>query len=219
MPARGSRLQPEDVAVSGFILVVDDDAEARRLVVEALERTGYPLREASSGNEAFLVAQAERPTLVVLEVQLPDVTGYEVCRELRDLYGDELAILFVSSTRTEAPDRVAGLLIGADDYVTKPFDRDELLARGRRLLVRAARAPQPTNSRFARLTPREREILLLLADGMGQADIAQRLAISPKTVGTHIQRTLEKLDVRNRAQAVALAHREGLLAENGLADL
>ena len=67
---------------------------------------------------------------MILDVDLPRISGYEVCRELRDAFGEAVAIMFVSGTRAEAYDRVGGLLIGADDYVVKPFDPDELLVEG-----------------------------------------------------------------------------------------
>jgi two-component system, NarL family, nitrate/nitrite response regulator NarL len=136
-----------------------------------------------------------------------------VCRELRDEYGDVLPIIFVTGERTEPGDRVAGLLLGADDYVVKPFDSDELLARVRRSIVRSQldgrRRVDHVRAVFG-LTDRERDIVMRLADGMGQKAIAAELVISPKTVATHIQRILAKLGVHSRAEAVAVAHREGL---------
>jgi DNA-binding NarL/FixJ family response regulator len=195
------------------VLVVDDDPGSRALIVSLLERIGCEPHEAAAGDEALEVAEAVRPALVLLDIDLPRITGYEVCRLLRDRFGDELSIIFVSGMRVEALDRVAGLLIGADDYIVKPFDPDELVNRVRVLLRRHPR-PRPlvtsTRSPIADLTVREREVLLLLADGKGQTDIARELYISPKTVATHIQRTLAKLGVHSRAQAVALVHRNGL---------
>ena len=153
------------------------------------------------------------PSLVLLDVQLPRVSGYEVCRELRDEYGDALPIVFVSGERTESLDRVAGLMIGADDYITKPFVPDELLARVRRLLARpAARRPSALRrSDTYGLTARERQVLSLLAEGATQATIADGLFISSSTVGTHIQRILTKLGVHTRGEAIALAYRAGLV--------
>ena len=112
--------------------------------------------------------------------------------------------------------RTAGLLLGADDYVAKPFDDGELLARMRRSLGRAERgAPnckgRKTPEGGTPLSPREFEILGLLSEGLRQADIAERLVLSPKTVGTHIQHILFKLGVHSRAQAVAEAYRQGLV--------
>ena len=164
--------------------------------------------EAATGNDALAHARAERPSLVVLDVHLPDISGYEVCRELRDEFGDLLPIIFVSGERTESYDRVGGLLLGADDYVVKPFASDELLARVRRLLARSAQ--NDVVRRSYDLTPRELEITELLAAGHSQAAIAERLVLSEKTVATHIQHILPKLGVHSRAEAVAFAHREGL---------
>jgi two-component system nitrate/nitrite response regulator NarL len=142
------------------------------------------------------------------------VSGYEVCRELRDGFGDKISIIFVSGDRTEAYDRAAGLLLGADDYILKPFDDGEMLARIRSCLRHSDSASsalgEASTLAIASLTAREREVLRLLARGLTQIDIAGKLVISPKTVGTHIQRILGKLGVHSRAQAVVLAHEQGL---------
>jgi two-component system, NarL family, nitrate/nitrite response regulator NarL len=196
----------------GTILIVDDDANHRAFVSTMLERVGYRTREAGSGEEALNSVRSERPSCVLLDVLLPGVTGYAVCRELRDEYGEALPIIFVTGERTEPGDRVAGLLLGADDYVVKPFDSDELLARVRRSIVRSDLASGRGDQlrKVFDLTNRERDIVMRLADGMGQKAIAAELVISPKTVATHIQRILAKLGVHSRAEAVAVAHREGL---------
>jgi CheY-like chemotaxis protein len=104
------------------ILVVDGDAECRAVVTRLLQRVGYRTLEAQTGEEALVTLNGERPALVLLEVALPGLSGYEVCRELRAAFGEELPIIFLSGTRTERLDQIAGLLIGADDYVVKPFD-------------------------------------------------------------------------------------------------
>jgi DNA-binding NarL/FixJ family response regulator len=195
-----------------LILVVDDDAGFRALTCSILERAGYETIEAETGEMALELAAGELPGLVVLDVNLPGMSGYMVCNELRQSAGRRLPIIFVSGERTEAFDRVAGILIGADDYLAKPFDPDELVARVGRMLERASfyRVDPPSNG-DAGLTPREREVLGLLADGLTQTEIAEGLCLSPKTVGTHIQRIMGKLGVKNRTQAVALAVRGGIL--------
>jgi DNA-binding NarL/FixJ family response regulator len=135
------------------------------------------------------------------------VSGYEVCRELKDEFGETLPIVFVSGTRTEPGDRVAGLLVGGDDYLVKPFDPNELLARVRRLLPPRLARGETTR----KLTRRELDVLSLLVEGLSQPEIANRLFISPKTVGKHIEHILSKLGVHNRAQAVARAVRDELI--------
>jgi two-component system, NarL family, nitrate/nitrite response regulator NarL len=198
----------------GPILIVDDDAVFREFVGTLLGRIGHLTEEAANGEDALAQALAERPSLVLLDVDVPGASGYEVCRELRDAYGPALPIVFVSGTRVDRLDLVGGLLVGADDYLVKPVDPDELLARVRGHLARSGVPAQAPNGEAPNLTPREREILVLLAAGRDQRAIASELVISSKTVGTHIQRILGKLGVGSRAQAVAYAHRHGLAGES-----
>jgi DNA-binding NarL/FixJ family response regulator len=190
------------------ILIVDDDEVFGEAMTGILERSGYTPIAVSRGEEGLHIARSRQLRLVILDICLPDLSGYEVCRQLKDRFGDGLPVLFVSGVRTESFDRVAGLLIGADDYLGKPFAADELLARVRRL-IRQTTSLAP--SLATRLTPRELEVLRLLANGMGQEEIARQLFISRKTVATHIEHVLQKLGVRTRAQAVALAYREDLV--------
>ena len=195
-----------------LILVADSDRSCRKLITNLLRRIGFETAEAATGPEALEHVARLHPALVLLEVNLVEVNGYEVCRELRDEYGDDIAVIFISGERTTSADRVAGLLVGADDYIVKPFDEDEFLARIRSSLRRSVslNADEDAESAWTSLTTREREVLRLLARGLNQQDIAGKLFISPKTVGTHIQRVLAKLGVHSRAQAVALAHTTGL---------
>ena len=188
------------------VLVVDADPGSRAALVSALHRAGHPTQEADTGEEALAAVERDRPALVIMETHLPGASGYEICCELRELYGEAPAIIFISARRTEDTDRVAGLLIGADEYLPKPISVDHLLARVRRLMAHAGR---PSAARGSPLTPREHEVLDLLAEGLPAAEIATRLVITPKTVAKHIERILGKLGVHSRAQAVALALRSG----------
>jgi DNA-binding NarL/FixJ family response regulator len=190
----------------GGILVVDDDADFRALVVSALAQAGFDPDEAANGSDALECATRKRPSLVVLDVRLPDLSGYEVCRELRDRLGASVPVMFVSGERIESFDRVAGLLVGGDDYLVKPFELDELVARARRLVERPRGSKQASS-----LTGREHEVLILLADGFTPAQVADDLTISQSTVGTHIEHIYEKLGARTRAHAVGIAFRSGLL--------
>ena len=195
---------------AGTVVVADPDAGTRREIAGALARAGYRTIEVESAVEALTVVRHEEEIdLVLLELEFPDMTGYEVCRELRDDYGEALPIIFLSGTRTEPLDRVAGLLLGADDFIVKPFDRAELIARVRRFTSRGEliRLSAANDNRVERrpLTDREQEILVRLAHGTAQKEIADELEISPKTVGTHIQNLLRKLDAHSRAELVARA--------------
>jgi DNA-binding NarL/FixJ family response regulator len=190
------------------ILVVDDENEIRDLIAQILSNAGYLVREARSGEQAIEAVRHEQPLLVILDVRLPGISGYEVCGWLRSRFRDSLPIMFLSGERVEAFDRAAGLMLGADDYLLKPFSSEELVARVRGLLRRTLPTPRSLETK---LTVRELEVLRLLAGGLGQKEISGRLAISTKTVGTHIEHILMKLGVQSRTQAVALAYRERLI--------
>jgi DNA-binding NarL/FixJ family response regulator len=199
----------------GTAIVVDDDAHTRETVSGLLERLGFEARAEESGTAALAASRDATPELVVLDVKLRDMSGYEVLRALREHHGEDLPVMFLSGERTEPFDRVAGLLLGADDYMIKPFDPDELMARARALVRRRKRSGSNgahQNGDTTALTAREREVLTLLAQGLEQDAMAEQLVISPKTVATHIQRILTKLGVHSRAQAVSEAYRLGLVA-------
>jgi DNA-binding NarL/FixJ family response regulator len=191
-----------DVGV-GKVLVAEPEECSRTVMLRILEEAGHEPIGVDSGEEAIETARHHRPSLAILEICLPGICGYDVCRRLKDRYGESVSVIFVSATRTESFDRVAGILLGADDYLCKPFAEDELLARIGRLIRR------PTAR--ANLTPRERDVLSLLVQGLTQREIADCLVISGKTVGTHTEHIFSKLGVRNRLQAAALAHRYRLV--------
>jgi len=195
---------------TGTVLVVDGDRAARAQAGGALERAGYRVCGFGNGADALAAAAAEAPALVLLELQLPDVTGYELCRQFRESHGDGLPVFLMSGERTQSIDRVAGLLIGADDFIIKPFELDELVARVRRFVERRTRQRNSAPAAVADVTPRELEVLTLLAEGNDQNQIALELGISPKTVATHIQHLLAKFGAHSRAQLVAHAYKYGL---------
>lgn len=205
---------PSAAHTAQLILLVEDDAAFREAVRVVLESAGFTVAETGSGEEALRVAAELEPSLVLLDVNLPGFSGYEICRMLREEHGQRMGIIFLSGSKTESIDRATGLGFGADDYVLKPFEPDELVARVRAVLRRAEPASlgPAVDSRDAfHLTPRELEILGLLAQGLTQDQIAEQLVIAPKTVATHIERILSKLGVQSRAQAVAVAFREALV--------
>ncbi len=197
------------IAHLGTVLIVDDHSSFRELLTAQLEGAGIKTIEAGDGEEAL--ERARDADVVLLDVNLPDMSGYTVCRELRAEYGERLPIVFLSGYRTESMDRAAGLLIGGDDYLVKPPDLDELLARVRRLIERSQERNDNASAGFG-LTRRELEVLQLLGSGKRAPEIASELGISPKTVSSHLQSIFRKLDVNSRAQAVARAYEHGLVA-------
>ena len=119
------------------VLVVDDELNIRELVQVALKFHGCSVTTAGSGREALRQAEATRPDLIVLDVMMPDMDGFEVCRRLRAA-GNDVPVIFLTARDTSS-DTVTGLAIGGDDYVTKPFSVEALVARVRAVLRRASR--------------------------------------------------------------------------------
>jgi len=123
------------------VLVVDDEPNIRELVQVALNFHGCAVATGASGEDALQLADAYHPDLIVLDVLLPDIDGFEVCRRLR-AHGDDVPVIFLTARDTTS-DTVAGLTIGGDDYITKPFSVEALVARVRAVLRRTARHRDP----------------------------------------------------------------------------
>jgi DNA-binding NarL/FixJ family response regulator len=193
------------------VLIADADQAQRETLAGLLTKAGFRVLQAEAGDQALALARSGTPEAVILEVPLATLSGYEVCHALRGEFG-ELPIIFLSGARTESYDRVAGLLLGADDYLVKPYVEGELIARLTNL-IRRSRTRALGDTR--RLTKRELEVLDLLGEGLRHEDVARRLFISPKTVATHVEHILRKLGVRSRAEAIAVAYREEILQPHG----
>jgi DNA-binding response OmpR family regulator len=123
------------------VLVVDDETNLVELVESYLRREGYEVLSAFDGLVALELARSARPDLVVLDLMLPNLDGIEVCRQLRQ-FSDAYVIMLTA--KTEEVDKIVGLSIGADDYLTKPFSPRELIARVKALLRRPRSGPAPT---------------------------------------------------------------------------
>ena len=120
------------------VLVVDDEPRLLRLVHVELTSSGFDVRTATNGKQAVTAVAEREPDLVILDIMLPDTDGFEVCRQIREF--SEVPIVMLTAKGEDA-DKVKGLNMGADDYLTKPFNTDELLARVRAVL-RRSRAPE-----------------------------------------------------------------------------
>src|ERR1041384_7996257 len=152
------------------VLVVDGDKDWRGRTSAALERAGYATRQVGTGAAALEALREKGIALVLLEVALPDMTGYEICRQIREELGEGLPVFFLSGIRTEPLDRVAGLLLGADDFIVKPYSEAELVARVRRFISRATMQAEAVSTSGPRVTQRESEVLRLLLAGRRQKE-------------------------------------------------
>jgi DNA-binding NarL/FixJ family response regulator len=198
------------------VLVADDHQlmrEGTAALIGADERIEV-VGLARDGGEAVALAERRRPDIVLLDLNMPGVGGLEACARLRENDGPEVLMLTVSD---EEPDLFAALRVGAAGYLTKDMPPAELIeavlavARGEpriapamasRMLVELDR-PDPLEE----LSARERDVLGLIAEGLRNREIAERLVISETTVKTHVRHVLEKLRFRNRAEAAAFAAR------------
>lgn len=214
----------DNSAVQERILVVDDEPDIVALVAYHLARAGYGVSTASSGPEALAKATTELPALVVLDLMLPGMSGFEVLERLRAEPSTAQIAVLTLTARREEPDRVRGLTLGADDYLTKPFSPQELTLRVGAILRRLRAPPSsPTDTvkigpvRIDRaahevrvdgdivdLTPTEYKLLLTLAERKGRV-LARTLLletvweaapdIQTRTVDMHVQRLRAKLGI------------------------
>ena len=198
---------------TGFsLLVIDDDAIVRAWVRAALSGSEFRVAgEADHAAEAIELVERRRPDLLLVDQLLPDWTGTELVRELRRRGFEAPALLMTASPR-EGLNEVAQSA-GIQGTVLKSSEPDALLGALRRVAGGrdAPHAAHPRSARHITLSPREREILQLVAEGETNAEIAERLGIGHETVKTMLYRGFEKLGVRRRSEAVAEAQRLGLL--------
>ena len=205
--------------MDALILLVDDEPKILKLSRDYLERDGFRVIAASSGSEALTLARRERPDLIVLDLMLPGVDGWEVCRTLRREMDTPIIML---TARAEENDQLVGLELGADDYITKPFSPRTLVARTRALLRRAqGRLAPPKVIRAGRLevdlqahrvsidgepvhlTPNEFMLIAVLARSPGQIFSREQLADElhgaaalnfDRSINSHIKNLRRKLE-------------------------
>jgi two-component system phosphate regulon response regulator PhoB len=174
------------------VLVVDDEPDIVALVAYHLAKAGYRVATASSGTDALESVRRERPALLVLDLMLPGMSGYDVLEQLRaDEVTRDVAILLLTARREE-PDRIHGLSLGADDYLTKPFSLDELTARMRALLRRDI-AREDNVLRHRELTLAERRGRVQARAHLLETVWEAAPDIQTRTVDMHVQRLRAKL--------------------------
>lgn len=205
------------------VLVVDDEPDIVALVAYHLVKAGYRVSTASSGPDAVAQARQERPSLIVLDLMLPGMSGFEVLEQLRAEESTRDVAVLMLTARKDEPDRIKGLSLGADDYLTKPFSPQELILRVGAILRRIQQGQQQpgdtlrvgpiaidraahrvaVDGRDIELTPTEFKLLLTLAERRGRVQARAHLLetvwdaapdIQTRTVDMHVQRLRTKLE-------------------------
>ena len=212
------------------VVIADDQALVRGGLRMILESQGdiEVVAEAGDGEEALAACKQHHPDVVLMDVKMPRLNGLEALRRMAAL-GDSTKVLILTTFDLDEYVYEA-LRDGASGFLLKDVRPDQLIeaVRGvmdgaallapsvpRRLIekfMRASRPPAATASLLGRLTPRESEVLKLIARGLKNSEIADTLFLSESTVKTHVARLLSKLELRDRAQAVVLAYESGLVA-------
>jgi DNA-binding NarL/FixJ family response regulator len=201
------------------ILIIEDDPDTRENLVLMLEMEGFTPLSAANGREGVALAKRKSPDVILCDVSMPELDGHGVLEALR---ADEatVSIPFIFLTaRSDKKDLRTGMNLGADDYLTKPASAEEVLAAVRSRLDRHQEKEQAAMSKVELkpnfdsakplealgLTPREAEVLLWIAQGKSNADIATILGCAENTVKVHIARIFEKLGFENRNAATVRA--------------
>ncbi len=196
------------------ILVVDDDPAICLALTDYLEPSGYGVIAAHNGQQAWEAVQQYRPHLIVTDIRMPQMDGFELIRQVRKQPAFRLLPVVFLTSKTETHDRVQGYRAGCDLYLPKPFELEELGAVVRNLLDRSQivqselhlqAQTQPSADLTLDLTSREQEVLVLLTEGLSNAQIGDRLHLSPRTIEKYVSKLLQKTETHNRAETVRFA--------------
>ncbi|MBR8835765.1 MAG: response regulator transcription factor [Stigonema ocellatum SAG 48.90 = DSM 106950] len=223
------------------ILIVDDDLGTRLSISDYLKLSGYSVLTADDGQQALAMVQDYHPDLMVTDIIMPKMNGYELVRRVRQHPAFRLLPVILLTARTKTQERILGYQSGCDLYLPKPFELEELAAAIRNLLERSQiiqseygflqqenmgtsasrKKPMEANKSelqriekphiLSELTNREQEVLELLTHGLSNAQMGQQLHLSPRTVEKYVSSLLKKTDTSNRAELVRFAMKHGLV--------
>ncbi|MEA5581635.1 response regulator transcription factor [Nodularia harveyana UHCC-0300] len=221
------------------ILIVDDDLGTRLSISDYLELSGYSVVTANDGQEALGMVDNYHPDLIVTDIVMPRMNGYELVRQVRQQSAFRLLPVILLTARTKTQERILGYQSGCDLYLPKPFELEELAAAIRNLLERSriiqseyrcfhkenlgtfvTKEIETSNSlsthvqqsqMLESLTPREQEVLELLTHGFSNIDMGHQLHLSPRTVEKYVSSLLRKTATSNRAELVRFAIKHGLV--------
>ncbi|MFN5515904.1 MAG: response regulator transcription factor [Cyanobacteriota bacterium] len=193
------------------LLLVDDDPNLILLVKDYLEFQGYEVATAENGREALEILEQKVPDMIICDIMMPEMDGYALIEKIRqDSRLSWIPVMFLSA-KGQSQDRVKGLNTGADVYLVKPFEPEELVAqvesslRQTRRLMGLNSRPSDDNLRIqvspqVELTPTERKVVQFVSQGLSNREIAERLKVSQRTIESHVSNMLNKTGLHNRTE-------------------
>lgn len=204
------------------LLLIDDDPNLILLVKDYLEFRGYHVISAENGRQALDILATEIPDMIICDVMMPEVDGYSLVQKIRENSETNAIPIMLLSAKGQSQDRVKGLNIGADVYMVKPFEPEELVAQVESTLKQVNRLKEQSGQKKGtkqtttviphdvNLTPTEQKVIQLLAQGMANQEIAQQLNVSKRTIESHVSNMLNKTSLHNRTELARWAMENNL---------
>ena len=192
------------------ILLVDDDQQYTNFIKSSLIKRNFSVVHLKSGRQALDAIRKYHPDLIILEIKVPEINGFDLCKIIRkkEKY-NRTPIIFLSNINSNRA-MMTGFELGADDYLTKPINKEELIARILVLLRRSKEVDYHTNHKES-LSFQETRILQLMEKGYSNKEIAQKLSLTEGTIKVYNHVIYQKLQVKNRTQAFVRAMKEGII--------
>lgn len=192
------------------ILLVDDDQQYTNFIKSSFIKRNFSVVHLKSGRQALAAIRKYHPDLIILEIKVPEINGFDLCKIIRkkEKY-NRTPIIFLSNINSNRA-MMTGFELGADDYLTKSIDKEELIARILVLLHRSKEVDHHTNHKES-LSFQETRILQLMEKGYSNKEIAQKLSLTEGTIKVYNHVIYQKLQVKNRTQAIVRAMKEGII--------
>lgn len=193
------------------LLLIDDDPNIILLVKDYLQFRGYEVLTAANGKEALNIVTQKDISMIICDIMMPEMDGYTFVKEIRENPKTEWIPVMYLSAKGQSQDRIKGLNIGADLYMIKPFEPEELVAQIESTLKQTKRLAQQHHIKIdhsptiqvpgnVELTPTEIKVVSLVSQGLSNRDIAQNLQVSQRTIESHVSNMLNKTGLHNRTE-------------------